>query len=554
MLKDKIITRMIHCHGAAVIVAVVTIICLVPFANKAFHIDDPLFLWAAKHIQGNPADFYGFSVNWYGWEMPMAEVMKNPPVACYYAALAGWLFGWDEITMHIAFLVPAAAAALGAYYLARKLCSRPALAALAAVLTPGFLVSSTNIMCDTMMLAFWVWAVFLWLKGIESDRYLSLFFAAVLVAICALTKYYGMALLPLLLAYSLMKRRRVGIWILFLLVPAVILAGYQWMTYNLYGRGLLSDAAAYATEHSWEEGLKLISKGLIGLFFAGGCAATALFYSPLLWSKRTLICGTALTILFILALSSVEKIGVASTHDENGIRWTFLVQAGLMAAGGVSILALTGADFWRFRNAESLLLLLWVYGTFIFAGFINWTVNARSILPMAPAIGILLMRRVDRHGTRPAQRVRMWRAAWPLAPAAAVALLVCLADYIWANTARFAAVEINRKFRSSHRTLWFQGHWGFQYYMEAAGAKAFDFENPKIAQGDIVLLPSGNTNVRPLPEETARLNRVFQFNSYWKITTLNLRLGAGFYSEVIGPLPFVAGPVAPRRYYAFIIQ
>jgi len=200
------------------------------------------------------------------------------------------------------------------------------------------------------------------------------------------------------------------------------------------------------------------------------------------------------------------------------------------------------------------LLLLWVYGTFIFAGFINWTVNARSILPMAPAIGILLMRRVDRHSSSLGQGMRTWRAAWPLAPAAAVALLVCWADYGWANTARFAAAQINRKLESSHRTLWFQGHWGFQYYMEASGAKAYDFENPKIARGDILLMPSDNTATQHLPEEIARLNLVFQFNPYLKITTLNLRLGAGFYSEIWGPLPFVAGPVAPTKYYAFIIQ
>ena len=47
-------------------------ICYLPFMNKAFHIDDPLFIWAAKHIQSNPFDPYAFNVNWYGGEMPMS--------------------------------------------------------------------------------------------------------------------------------------------------------------------------------------------------------------------------------------------------------------------------------------------------------------------------------------------------------------------------------------------------------------------------------------------------------------------------------------------------
>ena len=48
MFKDDKASNMIYNHGPAIIVAVVTILCLVPFVNKAFHIDDPLFLWAAK--------------------------------------------------------------------------------------------------------------------------------------------------------------------------------------------------------------------------------------------------------------------------------------------------------------------------------------------------------------------------------------------------------------------------------------------------------------------------------------------------------------------------
>ena len=42
---------------------------LAPFARKAFNVDDPLFLWTARQIARDPADFFGFNVNWYGWEM-----------------------------------------------------------------------------------------------------------------------------------------------------------------------------------------------------------------------------------------------------------------------------------------------------------------------------------------------------------------------------------------------------------------------------------------------------------------------------------------------------
>ena len=550
VFENKKVDIVMRAHKAAIIPAVVTIVCLIPFINKAFHIDDPLFMWAAKQIRSSPADFYGFSVNWYGWDMPMAEVTKNPPVACYYIALMASLFGWSEVAVHTAFLVPAVAMALGTYYLAEKFCSRPALAALAAVLTPGFLVSSTNIMCDTMMLAFWVWAVFLWVRGIETNKNLSLFFSAVLVAICALTKYFGMSLMPLLFVYSIVQKRKLGAWVLFLLVPVVILAGYQCMTYNLYGRGLLSDAAAYAVRYSWPQNAELFSKGLVNLLFTGGCMATVLFYSPLLWSRRVLISGVVLMFLFIIIFS----FPAVNIRNADGVKWGFLVQAGLMAVMGVSVFGLMGTDFWKCRNAESLLLLLWVLGTFIFAGFINWITNARSIIPMAPAVGILLMRRIDQYNSKATRQMRTWQVVWPLVPAALVALLVCWADYTWANTARSAAAAIHETFENTNRTIWFQGHWGFQYYMEAAGGKAFDFNNLEVRRADIIIVPSNNSCTRPLPEGKMYLGEVFEFTPYQRLAIMSLRLGAGFYSDMWGPLPFIIGPVGPEEYLTFIVK
>ena len=73
-----------------------TIVCLIPWINKAFCIDDPLFLWSAAQIQAHPLDFYGCDVNWYSTAQPLYDVTKNPPLACYYLALAAAVLGWNE--------------------------------------------------------------------------------------------------------------------------------------------------------------------------------------------------------------------------------------------------------------------------------------------------------------------------------------------------------------------------------------------------------------------------------------------------------------------------
>ena len=152
---------------AALTCAVATIASLTPFASKAFHIDDTLFLYAARQICAHPADPYGFEVNWDGFDWSMADVTQNGPLASYYIALAASGLGWSETALHLAFLVPAVAAVVGTYFLAVRLCTKPLAAALATLLCPVFMVSSTTVMCDTMMLAFWVWAVVLWLRSAE---------------------------------------------------------------------------------------------------------------------------------------------------------------------------------------------------------------------------------------------------------------------------------------------------------------------------------------------------------------------------------------------------
>src|SRR4051794_7022760 len=134
-----------------------TLAALAGTLQKPFNIDDPLFIWVARHIQTHPANPFSFGVNWYGTEWPMAEVTKNPPLGCYYLAAAGTVAGFSELALHGAMLLPAIAVVLGTWRLARRLCPRPFLAGVLVLFSPVFLLSSTTVMCDVLMLAFWVW-------------------------------------------------------------------------------------------------------------------------------------------------------------------------------------------------------------------------------------------------------------------------------------------------------------------------------------------------------------------------------------------------------------
>ncbi len=530
----------------------ITLAVLLPFIGKPFHIDDPLFLRAAAQIQQHPADFYGFTLNWLGTPLPMVKDFDNPPLTCYYLALAAALAGWSEPALHVAFLLPALAAAWGIFVLARRFSRRPLLAALAGVLTPVFLISATTLMCDVMCLAFWVWAVVVFEKGLEHNRWRWFLTAGLLAGLATLTKFTGLALVPLLGFYAFARQRKPGRWLLALLIPVLFAAGYEWITRRWYGQGMLLAAGTFASEDRSGAQGGLLEKVLIGLGFLGGCFLPVLFYLPVIWSRRLAAIGLALLVPGVAALfwqPHFKPLLVQAGHLNAGM----FLEVVLFLAVGILVLLLTVADFQRRRDADSLLLVLWVLGVVVFAVVLNWTINGRSLLPALPAVGILLARRLDLRGPESSPVRHGWLLG-PVLLAAALSLMLARADAGLANTNRLAAEQLCAKYHTPGNTVWFEGHWGFQYYMEKQGGCAIDLNDPKKASGDILIIPANASNLYEPPMELVRLVATVDYLSDAHWATMNKAAGAGFYASVHGPLPFVLGRIEPDRFYIFQYQ
>jgi hypothetical protein len=548
------------------ILTVATITLLLPFAGKAFHIDDPLFIWAGRQMRTHPFNPYGFDVNWYGSVMAMADVTKNPPLASGYIALLSSIFGEREFWLHFGFLAQAVAVVLGTYTLAHRFCQQPFYAALATLLTPVFLVSSTTLMGDVLMLALWIWATVWWLRAVDKNEPASFILASLLLAACGLAKYFGIALLPLLFAYSLFKTRRFEWWLLYFLIPVAIFASYEWWTYTLYGKGLLFEAAIYprqmGSRHTGSYAVHLLT----ALAFTGGCFLIVLIFTPFLWAPKVWIGGVVCVCIFLTVTRSTLAFSLYA-------QWIILI------VGGIAIIAIALLDFKRQPHACSIMLLLWVLGTFVFC-LLNWTVNGRSLLPMAPAVAILLWRRIESSNWLKGPTY----LGFAFGAAALISVLVTRADYQLANTARTAAAEVRQTLDRSF-PIWFQGHWGFQYYAEAQGLSAFDLRYSQIKPGDLMVIPHDNVNRVVIPSDMIESGETFNTRypriapgdlmvtprflqpgvyvipSYmiepvatirelpcsW-MSTMNRAVGADFYSNVWGPVPFALGRVPPEDY------
>jgi len=537
-------------HIEALLAFVVPILLLAPFANKAYHIDDPLSLWTAQHILQDPIRFFDYEVNWTGVPGSASIIIKNPPLAMYYMALVGAVAGWGEAPMHLAFFLFAGLTGFGAYLLARRFCSDPLLAAGIAVLSPAVLVSASNVMTTIAMVALYVLAIEAWLRALDTNRAAWYVAAASLIIASTLAKYFGISAVPLLFAYTLAKQRRLGGWAAWLAVPVVVILGYDLWTRSLFGIGLFLDAGNYARYYRASEGTPLMYKSLVGLAYTGACVIAPFFYAPLFnrrWPLLACILTLAVGAIVYLAWESVILTGVQSPLSLSRVSGS--AHFAVFAGAGVFVLALATYDLAKARTADALLLFLWVMGTFVFAAIVNWTLNARSLMPMAIPAAILVVRELDRTGALRAP-ARRWI---PLLPVAALTMTLVYADFRLANTARSAAHYFGTHYVQEDKNLWFQGHWGWQYYIEQYGASHIDSTGTTVQPDDVIVAADNNMRSFPIPPVYGE-TEVTTWTVFPWLTTWNYHRGGGYYANTWGPLPYVFGVVPPEQYVAYRVN
>jgi 4-amino-4-deoxy-L-arabinose transferase-like glycosyltransferase len=522
------------------ILGLLTLGLLLPFLGKAFHIDDPIYLWTAQQILEHPLDPFGFPVNWSGEPAPLHEYVNNPPLAGYYVALVAWLLGWSERALHAAYLLPALASVWGTWALARGFGAGGFTSALLLCLAPGFVVSSTMVMPDVPTLAFWVCAMAWWDRGLRGGGWGGLLAGAALAGLSPLAKFPGLALFPLLVAHALLRRADWRRWAPCLLVPIGVFGVYHGYTTWFYGHDLLLDPVSYAGSYRPQGVLDVAGRLLCGLSFAGAGMASLLFFAPWLLDRRSARAFAVALLATAFCMLLVPDLVSDALQAQTRITTSLALQLALWTTVGAAVVWLALADARATRSPESIVLLLWMLGVFVFATLLNWTVNMRSILLLLPAAAVLAARRIERRGTRIAP---VWGGV-AAAAAATLALAVARADALLAGSARDAAHALVTEYRDAGREVWFQGHWGFQYYAERLGAKPLHGGAP-VPPGAIVLKPRNNSYLWRLDLPVVARRR---FDGPGGCATMDGDLGAGFYASTWGPLPFVFGRASPELY------
>ncbi len=531
-----------------------TTILLLPFVDKAFHMDDPMFIWAAQNILTNPLDFYSGYVNWHGTAQAMYDVNKNPPLVSYYIALIAYFFGWFEIPVHAGFILLAIGAVIGIYNLSKLYTSNAIVTAFIGLSMPVFLISSTNIMSDTLMTCLYIWAVYFWVNGVKFKNKRHLIISSLTITLAALTKYFAISLIPLLIFYTLLIERKITKDILFFAIPIVLLYFYNEMTGVFYGVKLISSAVVYSGEIE-----KIVSRPslfyqiLTSLTYLGGCFLTYIFFII----KINELKKYAYIFLFIFSLSLLlylnQSVFSHVIFKEERYDFFLILHYVLYFILGLYLLYIIISETMHNRSIEYLMLLIWFFGGLVFVVFFNWTISGRNFLPILAPVSIFVASRMQFFNSNKNNNEALFFSI-RMVLSLALSLLVVLSDYNLANAQREVSKIFKERFNSIDRNVWFQGHWGLQYYLERNGSFPIDLNHNEFKENDIAIIPLNNTNVYLFPKDSFFYKvDTIDFNFIGPFTTMSSMAMTGFYWGNYGPLPFSFTRNPMEQYLIYIV-
>jgi hypothetical protein len=519
---------------AALPALLVAVVLAFAFADKAFTIDDSFFLLQAQQLLREPLNPSGFDVAWdhnFGRASRLAPT--GPGMA--YLLLPTAALGGAEWVAHLSVW---ACLALGAVALA-ALClawggsvGDARLAALMLVATPAVLGMAGTAMPD-------VPAMSLTLMGVErlvsftqrGDRWRGVWGGACLGA-AVLMRSHAVMLVPvaalLLAGPSTWVRAPVGaarrLWPL--AVTVLVVMGVAWLT-----RDPETQRASLVSVLLWTQWAHT-PKNLVA-FFAHFVFALPL---ALAWFP---VRGRRSWVWLFAAGVPLAALGLW-TWDHH--RWWW---AAPMAVFGLAVVV----DVWRWacasRDVVRIALALWLLAASPVCIYVH--LAPKYMILSAPAV-VMLVILATRNLT--VRRRRWVLGAW-VAGGLLLGTAILRADAQLGDLGRRAAAELIAPRVAAGQRVYYSGHWGFQWYAEAAGARSVISHHPRLRDGDVIVLSSSRKSF--LPPRQRRLVQRLRDESGAGGRVMQRDAGAGFFSNNWGYLPWSWGVEPIDAYEAWQI-
>jgi len=553
------------------ILASVFLLSHIPFLTQAFIIDDGNFIDQALHIIRNPAGPYSFNIH-------LEEVFNffryfaNPPGFAYFLAAMIKLFGSSEMALHSVCLVFSAIALLSMYALSQDITGHGLYGSLLLLFTPTFLLSSHTVMPDVPAMAFYILAIFLFLRGIDQDNVLLYIFSGAAAGISSLLKYSGLTVLPLMLLYWLLCRKRTLKPFVTFLVAGLVFGAWCAMSYFIYGEIHFISMIVY--ESSRRPFFMKVIQVVAELIGVGGATIFPLFLMPWLfissfglgrltgWSS-VLSAGIG----FLIALPAYTFPPLIVYNTTNRALGALLLATGFSAITfvvffGISSLkdylnavrSNTRAEW--ISSAKSLRLVCWFLGIFIFNIRLLFA-TPKYLVPGLPALILLLIGTSDKTA-KVFLSFPSWQKAAVLFTTAVLSITLSVVDAAYGNShKKFITETLPSKFPNSR--VWFNGHWTIRYYSEKMGYKYLGTElseHSRPKTGDIIFEVEEAVRHDKPTSLIPRIKEVERENIFPPLPILltSRTMRAGYWSHGLGVLPYVITDMPMSTFITYQVE
>lgn len=549
-----------------VLFALLPALLLAPFLGKPFNIDDTLFVRAARQIRIDPLRPYDFAINWETRSEPMWNVTANPPLTAYVLAAAFSIAGESESAAHAALLPFAMASSALVYWLARRYTARPAAAAALFVLSPAFLVCAGSAMSDVPSLAFALAALALAHDDAADPSVGRSFLSGLCLGFAAVAKYQAIVLIAVAGAIYASRRRSRASWAAHFAGFAAPMLAWAALGIATHGSAHFLDTMSRGGRQGFDP-WSILRRTVSSATFAAAALISPLVIVPAVAARRKLAALALAALLAAAAMSAVlftlakpRRTELVYLTEGHALATALWLAIGLLGALMLARFVLRGrraqssdaAERAPVRGASPsprfagvLVLAIW---TFVIPAYIVATaywVAVRYLLPGLCAVAILEVIAIERAFVSERARRRVITASIALTAAAGVA--VGLAEDRFARFYRDGSAQALALVPAGARAL-FDGHWGFQYYMERAGLEPVEFGTDKLDAGDYVLVSEQTRSLDPseYPGVFSML-KLLEAPPGIPIVTMHHRANAGFHADLYGLLPFVISGESPDR-------
>ena len=451
------------CHPLLCHPLMVAVLITAVNATKPVAVDDTAYLTFARHLAIHPLDPYGFVQFWSDVPQPAMDVLA-PPVLPYWLGLGIAVFGEHELILKLWLFPFAAMLTYSLRSLGRRFGANDEIVPLVGL--SGLVLPLFGFMLDIPATALGLAALAEFAGG--RHRVVT---AGVLAALAMQTKYTAIVLPAVIVWYGLVHGRMKDA-ALTVLMAVALFALWECGLVLKYGEShFLHHAAGESGTDGWLESKTKLAMPMIS--YLGGLGIGFVLFAACLHGRRFLAWGLATfaVLSFVLVAVLPEKSSLAVA------RVTFLVLGGLFLFAPELALGSKGGSMATRRFLFGWLILELI-AYFVLTPF----PAGRRAIGFGIAVAFCVSLKKDGVGNAGMSRV------WLVGPL--LGLLLAGIDSWDARAERDVAIQSAQYVNGKGGTVWFNGHWGFQYYCELAGMRPVVPDQSKLVPGDWLVFPT----------------------------------------------------------------